>query len=192
MGSHKTEILALLKVAFATLCIVILLVLTITPIVYSNRIRNGNLEYYTGNYSIERAEITRGWFIVMDNGEQYYLHIDATESELAAIDWLYSNQDKQITISALPSHFLTIFDKLIVSVSMGDTVLLDSQLRLTHMRIMYIVFLPISVIIIGVLIFAGVGYTWYNRLTKKPKKKRRKSRTEADFCPKKAKNRGIP
>lgn len=157
MGSLKGTI-SLLKSAAVTAGIGLLLVLTITPIVYANKIKNGNLECYTGHYSIRRGEVIRGWVVLMDNGKQYRLNVDASDNELAVIDWLYNNQDKQITIAALPPRFLAIFDRAIVSVSMDETLLLNPQHILADMRVLYIVFLPFSIIIVGTLVFGAILY----------------------------------
>lgn len=146
MKPPKNKLLGIIENTIVFICIVGLIIVTITPMVYSNIIKNGNLEYYTGKYYIQRAEIVRGWVIFMDNEKRYHLSVDATEDE-DTISCLYDNQNNLITISVIPPHILTGNYGRIVSISMDGLTLIDAQDQLHNLRVVYLIFLPFFIVV---------------------------------------------
>lgn len=151
MKPPKKKLLGMIENTIVFICIVCLFIVTITPMVYSNIIKNGNLEYYTGKYYIQRAEITRGWVIFMDDGKRYYLSEDSTGDKPDTISYLYSNQNSSITISVLPpvisSHILTAYDGRIGSIYVDGLTLIDAQDQLHNLRVEYLIFLPFFIVV---------------------------------------------
>ena len=172
MRSFMSKFTICIKTFFVLALLGLFIICTVTSLIHSNRIKNEQLEYYTGSYSIQKLEFTKGWLITMDNGEDYYFNMDASDNISEVIDELYRNQGKTMTISALPSHFLRVYDRRLVSLSLGDKLILDSEATLKHYRTVNIIFMPLATIILVFLLLGLVIHIWtYEPARGKRKKK---------------------
>lgn len=150
---------------------------TVTSLVYSARVETGNLDHYTGQcVTIHRREDAHGWFLTMDNDVRYFFNPDISDGGTSIVDELRNNPDKPVSITALPPHFLAIYDRTIVSLSIDGTVLLDSQITYKEFRAQGIVFLIMSIpfvlfLILCIYLYCGFQISDYFEKKRKKQKK---------------------
>ena len=155
-----------------TLFTAIILALTVHQFICTQRIKHDNLDSCTGNYSFRRVNRSYG-YITMENGERYCISLGIKDRDFAVVESLYQNQDKKITITALPSNFLRADNGRVISVTMEGTTLLDAQIMLSEYRGTSIVFFIVSIPVVVFWVLGIIISIWAYEPSKKKQKNSR-------------------